>query len=85
MEHRTLSRNNTLSWLLGIFCITQSVIAQAEEMATPTKAAERSPLATREMLEFLADFSELDDTEFELLTAYAERDAAEEPQDSDND
>lgn len=89
MANQTLSKISTLGYLLGIFCFATSTITQAEEPAAPAPIEARPSLASREMLEFLAEFSELGDTEFELLTAYAEQDSAQaptqEPKDSDNE
>lgn len=56
-----------------------------EPVATTDKPAQTVQPPSRALLEFLAEFAELDDTAFDMLTEYAKKDANAETQDPSDD
>lgn len=54
-------------------------------VAITNKQTQTVQQPSRALLDFLAEFAELDDTEFEMLTAYAKKDANAETQDASDD
>lgn len=71
-------------WLILVFCLGPNALAQQKQQQTNDE--DKQPYPSEQMLEFLADFGDIDEQTYELIEYHAlQRDRKPDPQESPDD